>query len=98
MLRIGGMNKHDALAHFDGSVKAAATEIGCTQEAIRMWPDPLPPRIRDRVQAALWRRQHRPPSPATGKHDAADGGEAVHVGNVGVSASTGNLSLAGISE
>lgn len=49
------MNKCEALANFS-SVKAAADEIGCTPEAVRMWPDPLPPRIRDRVQAALWRR------------------------------------------
>ena len=74
------MKKHDALAHFDGSVKTAATEIGCTQEAIRMWPDPLPPRIRDRVQAALWRRQT---APAASQHDGEKGGEAVHDTTVG---------------
>ena len=36
---------------------AAARAIGCTYQAVDKWPDDLPPRIADRVQAALWRQQ-----------------------------------------
>ncbi|HET8694983.1 MAG TPA: hypothetical protein VFM33_09985 [Aquabacterium sp.] len=39
-----------------GSVAAAAEAIGISYQAVDKWPNELPPRIEDRVQAALWRR------------------------------------------
>lgn len=53
------MNKLEALQHFDGSVSIAAAEIGIRPQAVSNWPEVLPPRIADRVQAALWRRAQR---------------------------------------
>jgi hypothetical protein len=50
------MNKQDAINLLGGTPEKAAEEIGITGTAVRLWPDPLPSRIRDRVQAALWRR------------------------------------------
>jgi len=49
------VRKAEALQYFP-TVRQAAAEIGCTAQAVSAWPDPLPARIRDRVQAALWRR------------------------------------------
>jgi hypothetical protein len=43
-----------------GGIPAAANAIGITAQAIGQWPDVLPPRIADRVQAAL-ARKHLPP-------------------------------------
>lgn len=40
-----------------GGVAKAAADIGISESAVRLWPDPLTPAIRDRVQAALYRRQ-----------------------------------------
>ncbi|WP_377153315.1 hypothetical protein ACFJIX_17925 [Roseateles sp. UC29_93] len=40
-----------------GGVARAAIDIGISESAVRLWPDPLTPAIRDRVQAALYRRQ-----------------------------------------
>lgn len=59
------MNKHQAIEQLGGSVSAAARAIGCTYQAIDKWPDELPPRIADRVQAALWRRQQAEQAPNT---------------------------------
>lgn len=36
---------------------AAAKEVGISYQAVRKWPDPLPQRIADRVEAALARRR-----------------------------------------
>jgi hypothetical protein len=52
------MRKDEALAALGLSVPEAAREIGISAQAIYDWPDELPPRIRDRVQAVLWRRLH----------------------------------------
>ena len=51
-----GMRKSEAIELLGGSVPAAAEAIGVTYQAVDKWPDPLPTRIADRVQAALWRR------------------------------------------
>ncbi len=52
------MQKAEALEVLGGgSVTKAAAAIGITPSAVSMWPDELSPAIRDRVQAALWRRQ-----------------------------------------
>jgi hypothetical protein len=49
------MDKNTALRML-GGIKAAADAIGISTQAILQWPNPLPPRIADRVQAALWRQ------------------------------------------
>lgn len=38
-----------------GSVGAVAKAVGVTSQAVSQWPDVLPPRIEDRVVAALTR-------------------------------------------
>ena len=53
------MNKSDAIRLLGGTVAEAAQEVGVSVQAVYAWPDPLPDRIADRVQAALWRREKR---------------------------------------
>lgn len=53
------MNKAHAIELLGGTVTAAAQEIGVTPSAVTQWPDELPPRLVDRVQAALWRMQNK---------------------------------------
>lgn len=50
------MLKSEAIELLGGSVKDAALAIGVTYQAVDKWPDELPPRLADRVQAALWRK------------------------------------------
>jgi transcriptional repressor of cell division inhibition gene dicB len=59
-----GMRKSEALELLGGSIPAAADAIGVTYQAVDKWPDELPQRIADRVQAALWRKSQgiAPPS------------------------------------
>lgn len=72
------MTKTDAIRALGGTISSAARAIGITPQAVGQWPDELPPAIRDRVQAALWRRAQgakggaRPQAPAT----VPDGGHA----------------------
>ena len=54
------MLKTKAIELLGGSVSSAADAIGVTYQAVDKWPDELPPRLVDRVQAALARR-HLPP-------------------------------------
>lgn len=49
------MNKSKALELLGGSVTAAAKAIGITPQAVTQWPEELPPRISDRVHAAVTR-------------------------------------------
>ncbi len=51
------MQKSEAISLLGGTVTAAAQAVGVTTSAVSQWPDELPPSIRDRVQAALWRRE-----------------------------------------
>lgn len=51
------MLKVDAITLLGGTVTAVAEAVGITTSAVSQWPDELPPSIRDRVQAALYRRQ-----------------------------------------
>lgn len=51
------MTKTEAL-NLLGGVARAADLIGVTPPAIYQWPEELPPRLADRVQAALWRLAH----------------------------------------
>jgi hypothetical protein len=53
------MNKATAIRLLGGTVTAAAGEIGVTPSAIAQWPDELPPRLSDRVLAAI-ARKHLP--------------------------------------
>jgi hypothetical protein len=54
------MKKAKAIELLGGTEAAAAREIGCSYQAIAKWPEDLPPRIADRVLAAL-ARKHLPP-------------------------------------
>lgn len=52
------MKKAEAIEALGGSIAAAAEAINVSYQAVNQWPEELPPRIADRVQAALWRMQH----------------------------------------
>lgn len=54
------MDKATAIRLLGGTVTAAAVEIGVTPSAIAQWPDALPPRLSDRVLAALARKHLAP--------------------------------------
>lgn len=49
------MTKTEAINLLGGSPAAAAAAVGVSVQAVSQWPEELPPRIADRVQAALWR-------------------------------------------
>lgn len=53
------MLKKTAIDLLGGSVSAAADAIGISYQAVDKWPEDLPPRIADRVLAAL-ARKHLP--------------------------------------
>lgn len=55
------MTKFEALKLLGGTVSQAAAAIGISPAAVSAWPDELPPRISDRVVAAL-ARKHLPPA------------------------------------
>ncbi len=59
------MHKAEAIKLLGGSVSAAAEAIGVSYQAIGKWPDVLPARIADRVQAALWRMQQAATEPTS---------------------------------
>lgn len=67
------MLKQEAIALLGGSVAAAAESIGVSYQAVDKWPDELPQRIADRVQAALWRKANGVARPA---RDVADESKA----------------------
>ena len=49
------MTKTEAIKLLGGTVGATSRAIGVSSSAVSLWPDELPARIADRVQAALWR-------------------------------------------
>lgn len=49
------MTKQEAIQQLGGTPTAAARKMGITVSALSQWPDSLPPRLLDRVQAALFR-------------------------------------------
>lgn len=51
------MLKTEAIELLGGTPSAAAAAIGVKPQAVSGWPDVLPARIADRVQAALYRRE-----------------------------------------
>lgn len=55
------MLKVKAIELLGGSVASAAKEIGVSYQAVDKWPADLPPRIADRVLAAV-ARKHLPPA------------------------------------
>lgn len=50
------MKKEHAIQLLGGSVTSAASAIGIMPQAVTQWPEDLPPRIADRVIAALARQ------------------------------------------
>lgn len=52
------MLKSEAIEVLGGSVAEAARQVGVSYQAVDKWPEVLPARIVDRVQAALWRKAH----------------------------------------
>lgn len=75
------MLKSHAIKLLGGTPKDAAEAIGVSQSAVSQWPDELPPRIADRVLAAL-ARKHLPPE-LIGAEPAANAGatqEPTHAG------------------
>ena len=53
------MRKTDGIEVLGGSARSAAEAIGVSPQAVGDWPDPLPPRIADRVIAA-WVLANKP--------------------------------------
>lgn len=53
--RADRMTRAQAIALLGGTQGAAARRIGVSQQAVSQWPRVLSPKLRDRVQAALWR-------------------------------------------
>ena len=51
------MKKQEAIEILGGTITLAAKEIGISYQAVNKWPDPLPARIADRVEAAVARKQ-----------------------------------------
>ena len=64
------MTKTEAIALLGGSIPAAAAAVGVTYQAVDKWPEVLPQRIADRVQAALWRIQNNVPHPSVAAQQA----------------------------
>lgn len=52
------MLKQTAIELLGGTPSALARAVGVSLQAVQQWPDELPPRLSDRVQAALYRRDH----------------------------------------
>lgn len=57
------MLKSEAVTLLGGTIPAAADAVGVTYQAVDKWPNVLPPRIADRVQAALYRIANGLPHP-----------------------------------
>ena len=64
------MLKTHAIELLGGTVTSAADAIGVSYQAIVKWPAELPPRIVDRVQAALYRKQLEEAKPTTATQEA----------------------------
>lgn len=64
------MKKAEAIEKLGGSIAAAAKAIGVSYQAVNQWPETLPGRIVDRVQAALYRKQLEETKPTTASQEA----------------------------
>lgn len=51
------MDKTEAIRLLGGTTTTVAEAIGITPQAVSDWPETLPPRIADRVLAALYRKE-----------------------------------------
>jgi hypothetical protein len=71
------MLKTKAIELLGGSVSAAAAAIGISYQAVDKWPDELPPRIADRVYAALARQQAQASAPMVQTTAANTAGQGV---------------------
>lgn len=67
------MDKTEAIRLLGGTNAAAALAVGVTVQAVSSWPSPLPQRIADRVQAALWRIANGIPHPVPRERAEAQG-------------------------
>lgn len=54
---MSAMLKTKAIKALGGDVAEAAERVGVSYQAVSQWPDVLPPRIADRVLAALAREK-----------------------------------------
>lgn len=54
------MDKKTAIDLLGGSITEAARSLDVKYQAVKKWPDPLPPRIADRVLAHLARTKLTP--------------------------------------
>jgi hypothetical protein len=72
-----GMLKSRAIELLGGSVASVAEAVGVTVQAISQWPDELPPRIADRVLAALARKKY--PELVSGEPKAPSSAPAAQV-------------------
>ena len=63
------MEKTEAFALLGKTAVEVAHKVGVTPQAVSAWPDTLPDRIRDRVQAAVWRAEQA----GRAKREAAQG-------------------------
>lgn len=54
------MRKEKAIELLGGTIASASREIGISYQAVDKWPDELPPRIADRVLAAVARKRLGP--------------------------------------
>lgn len=68
---MASMDKHKAIELLGGTVSAAAKAVGISYQAVDKWPDKLPPRIADRVQAARWRIEQAKKQAASAHPEAA---------------------------
>lgn len=68
------MTKDEAISLLGGSVAKAAEAIGINPQAISQWPASLPPRLADRVQAALYRMHLAAQAQAASKPPPIHGG------------------------
>lgn len=64
------MTKDEAISLLGGSVAKAAEAIGINSQAISQWPEVLPARLTDRVQAALYRKHLAEQQSAGEREDA----------------------------
>lgn len=67
------MKKAEAIEKLGGSIAAAAKAIGVSYQAVNQWPETLPGRIVDRVQAALYRKQLDESKPTTEPQEVSHG-------------------------
>lgn len=67
------MLKQEAIELLGGTATQAAKAIGITAQAVSGWPDQLTPALRDRVQAALYRKREKSSRRAKPQKEAVHG-------------------------